>query len=258
MLQLTSIGNNYHLYFTENSFDAHKNQLIFLSDRASGRPACRTSDPHYNLFLMDLDTGEIVQLTDEQAVDNRRTEGVSSVTKTPDSSLIVYRSATGCSRPWIPVPVSQRSSTKKPGDYTLGAPSIAANRRYVAFCRNEDVRWPTVPTTPGSRTVSTWSKTVASPSPTWTARAGSTSSRTRTRWATSSFAPTTAPSARYCHEGPWNLVTQRIWLLDFITREARPCFRQAEQDSVGHEFWTRDGCIFFDNRGPGHDGTITS
>jgi oligogalacturonide lyase len=27
---------------------------------------------------------------------------------------------------------------------------------------------------------------------------------------------------------------------------------------VGHEFWTQDGYIFFDNRGPGHDGTITS
>jgi oligogalacturonide lyase len=27
---------------------------------------------------------------------------------------------------------------------------------------------------------------------------------------------------------------------------------------VGHEFWTQDSYIFFDNRGPGHDGTITS
>jgi oligogalacturonide lyase len=53
-------------------------------------------------------------------------------------------------------------------------------------------------------------------------------------------------------------VTQRIWLLDFSSREVWPCFRQDEQDSVGHEFWTRDGYIFFDNRGPGHDGTITS
>jgi oligogalacturonide lyase len=43
-----------------------------------------------------------------------------------------------------------------------------------------------------------------------------------------------------------------------VAREARPCFRQSEQDSVGHEFWTQDGYIFFDDRGPGHDGTITS
>lgn len=43
-----------------------------------------------------------------------------------------------------------------------------------------------------------------------------------------------------------------------MAREAYPCFRQEEQDSVGHEFWTRDGFVFFDDRGPGHDGTITS
>ena len=34
--QLTTTGNNFHLYFTENSFDAHKNEIIFMSDRASG------------------------------------------------------------------------------------------------------------------------------------------------------------------------------------------------------------------------------
>jgi oligogalacturonide lyase len=34
--QLTQTGNNVHLYFTENSFDQHKNEIIFLSDRASG------------------------------------------------------------------------------------------------------------------------------------------------------------------------------------------------------------------------------
>ena len=38
----------------------------------------------------------------------------------------------------------------------------------------------------------------------------------------------------------------------------KPCFRQDEEDSIGHEFWTQDGYIFFDDRGPGHDGTITS
>jgi oligogalacturonide lyase len=72
------------------------------------------------------------------------------------------------------------------------------------------------------------------------------------------FCPHDSTLATYCHEGPWHLVTQRVWFLDFISRQARPCFRQTEQDSIGHEFWTQDGYVFFDNRGPGHDGTITS
>jgi oligogalacturonide lyase len=72
------------------------------------------------------------------------------------------------------------------------------------------------------------------------------------------FSPDDPTLGTFCHEGPWNLVTQRIWFLDFISREARPCYRQDEFDSIGHEFWTHDGYVFFDDRGPGHDGTITS
>ena len=71
------------------------------------------------------------------------------------------------------------------------------------------------------------------------------------------FSPDDNTIASFCHEGPWNMVQQRIWLLDIVKGEVIPCFRQAEDDSVGHEFWTRDGMIFFDNRMSGHDGTIT-
>src|SRR5256885_378390 len=84
--QLTSTGNNVHLYFTENSFDAHRNAIICRSDRASGEDRPPHENPAYNLFRMDLDTGEIVQLTDESS-------SVGSVTKTPDSRIVVY--ATG-------------------------------------------------------------------------------------------------------------------------------------------------------------------
>src|SRR5688500_6087222 len=76
--QLTSTGNNVHLYFTENSFDAHRNAIIFRSDRASGEDQAPHENPVYNLFRMDLDSGEITQLSDE-------TSAVRSVTKTPDS-----------------------------------------------------------------------------------------------------------------------------------------------------------------------------
>lgn len=72
------------------------------------------------------------------------------------------------------------------------------------------------------------------------------------------FAPDDSTIGSFCHEGPWNLVTQRIWVLDFAARSVWPIYRQDEEDSIGHEFWTQDGYIFFDDRGPGHDGTITS
>ena len=66
--KLTQQGNNLHLYFTENSFCKGSNQIIFRSDRASGEDKAPHEDPIYNIFSMDLETGEICQLTDEPEI----------------------------------------------------------------------------------------------------------------------------------------------------------------------------------------------
>ena len=255
--QLTRIGNNHHLYFTENSFDEHRDEIIFLSDRASGEARAAHEDTPYNLFRMSLASGEIVQLTDEP-------ESVGSVTKTPDSQIVVYKTGSQLKKL---EPATGRTTViyEEAGGYTLGAPSIAANRRYVAFCRNERVDAPRGPNYTGFKEsfylIKDGRITVAYLDG---ARQGAPSAGwfdvlKDTHWVGHfQFCPDDSTLGSFCHEGPWNLVTQRIWLLDFVAREARPCFRQTEQDSVGHEFWTRDGRLFFDNRGPGHDGTITS
>ena len=129
--QLTATGNNVHLYFTENSFDVHKDEIIFCSDRASGEDKASHENPHYNLFRMDLDTGEMIQLTDEA-------KSIDSVTKTPDSRLVLY--AMGNELKSLDTESGELSTIyEETGNYNLGSPSIAANRRYVAFCRNENV-----------------------------------------------------------------------------------------------------------------------
>jgi oligogalacturonide lyase len=258
--QLTATGNNVHLYFTENSFDARKNEIIFLSDRASGEDKAPHERPHYNLFRMDLDSGEITQLTDEPpagAAPENHAGPVGSVTKTPDSQIIVYRTGNQI-RKLEAATGAVTTIYEEPGSYNLGAPSIAANRRYVAFTRNEDVHVQDGPNYTGFKNRyylvkdgritlayldgSGWLDVIKD-----THQVGHFQ-----------FCPVDSTIGSYCHEGPWNLVTQRIWLLDFVSREVKPCFRQAERDSIGHEFWTADGYLFFDDRGPGHDGTITS
>ncbi|MBN1582050.1 MAG: PD40 domain-containing protein [Anaerolineae bacterium] len=251
--QLTSTGNNVHLYFTENSFDAHENVIIFRSDRASGqRPQ---NHPVYNLFRMNLDTGEIVQITDEPA-------SVGGVTKTPDSAIVVY--SVGSQIKKLETATGETAVLyEETGNYGVGAPSIACNRRYIAFCRNEKVEAPRGPNYAGFKEsfyrIKDGRITVS-----YLDGSGSFDLFKDTHWLGHfQFCPDDPTIATFCHEGPWNLVTQRIWLLDFVSREARPCFRQEEYDSIGHEFWTQDGDgqpsrIFFDDRGPGHDGTITS
>jgi oligogalacturonide lyase len=248
--QLTATGNNVHLYFTENSFDAHKSEIIFRSDRASAEDKAPHEDPLYNLFRMDLDSGEIVQLTDEDT-------SIGNVTKTPDSRIVVY--AAGNEIKKLDTESGEIATIyTETGNFRVGAPSISANRRYVAFYRNENVDVPRGPNYAGFKDhyylVKDGRITLA-----YLDGSGCFDVFKDTHWVSHfQFCPDDSTLATFCHEGPWHLVTQRIWLLDFVSREARPCFRQQEQDSIGHEFWTQDGHIFFDNRGPGHDGTITS
>jgi oligogalacturonide lyase len=248
--KLTSTGNNYHMYFTENSFDVHKSEITFLSDRASGLDRKPHEDPHYNVFRMDLDSGVITQLSDEP-------QTCRSITKTSDGEIIVYKTGRKLQK------MDGRSGAittiyEDEDGFNVGSPSIAANRRYVAFSRNEDVKVLDGPNYTGFKDrfylVKDGRITLA-----YLDGSGSYDVLRDTHQVGHfQFCPDDSTIGSYCHEGPWNLVTQRIWLLDFAERRAFPCFRQTEEDSVGHEFWTQDGYIFFDDRGPGHDGTITS
>jgi oligogalacturonide lyase len=248
--QLTSTGNNVHLYFTENSFDINKNEILFRSDRAAGEDRAPHEEPLYNLYRMDLETGEILQLTDE-------TTSIGNVTKTPDSQIAVYTAGRRMRK--LDTESGEISTLyEETGNFKLGAPSISLNRRYIAFCRNEEVDVPRGPNYSGFKDhyylVKDGRITLA-----YLDGSGSFDVFKDTHWLSHfQFCPVDPTLATFCHEGPWHLVTQRIWLLDFVSHEAWPCFRQGEQDSIGHEFWTQDGYIFFDDRGPGHDGTITS
>jgi len=257
--QLTSTGNNVHLYFTENSFDSRKNEIIFLSDRAAGEDRQPHERPHYNLFRMDLGSGLITQITDEPKAGPGDTHAgpVGGVTKTPDSEIIVYKAGSRLRK--LDQTTGEHITLYEDVEgFNLASPSIAANRRYVAFGRNEDVNVMDGPNYTGFKDrfykVKDGRITLA-----YLDGSGWFDVFKDTHQVGHfQFCPTDSTIGSYCHEGPWNLVTQRIWLLDFVARESKPCFRQDERDSIGHEFWTVDGLIFFDNRGPGHDGTITS
>ena len=248
--KLTRTGNNLHFYFTENSFTTGKNEIIFLSDRASDSDRAPHEDPLYNVFRMNLDSGECVQLT-EEALPFR------FATKTPDSRIVAYFVGRELKR--LETASGEIGTIyEEKGDFYLGSPSISCDRRRVGFYRNENVGVARGPNYSGFKDryyrIKDGRITVAAMD-----GSGWYDAHRDTCWLQHfQFSPDDPALGLFCHEGPWNLVTQRMWLLDFCAREVRPCFRQGEQDTVGHEFWTQDGFIFFDDRGPGHDGTITS
>jgi oligogalacturonide lyase len=243
--QLTSgSANNYHMYFTDNSFSLGDKEIYFMSDRGSSQPLL------FNLFHMDLASGRMTQLTDEPL-------GLSYATKTPDSEHLVYTSGKTIRR--LDTKTGEiRTIYEGDAATSVGHPFISSDKKYIGFARNEDVKiarganymgfkesmfaikkaWITFAALDGSKSFDVWEDTH------WLGHF--------------QFSPDDSNVAMFCHEGPWNLVHQRIWLLDVQAQSVQPCFRQEEDDCVGHEFWTRDGYLFFDNRRKGHDGTITS
>ena len=244
--QLTTHANNYHLYFTDNSFSTGDQEIYFLSDRSASQPGI------FNIFKMDLHSGKITQMTDEKAGINHR------MTKTPDSELVVYTAGNQLKKLNIRTGQFEILYEEK-NEFIMGTPFISPDKKYFGVIRNERR-----PDFERGANYKGFKETMFSVKKAYITLVYLDGSKVMDIYEDThylghfQFAPDDSTIAMFCHEGPWNLVQQRIWLLDLITRSTKPCFRQKEDDCVGHEFWTRDGLIFFDNRRAGHDGTITS
>jgi oligogalacturonide lyase len=244
--QLTNQGNNYHLYFTDNSFSLGDQEIYFLSDRSSPDASI------FNVFKMDLCSGIMTQLTDEPLGLNHR------MTKTPDSEFIIY--ITGNQVKKLNTRTGQ-VETLYEGDkrFVMRTPFISPDKKYFGLIRNElPSRFEHGPNYKGFKQTM-FSVKLAYITLVYMDGSKAFDVFEDTHYLSHfQFAPDDSTLALFCHEGPWHLVHQRMWLLDLISRMVKPCFLQQETDCVGHEFWTRDGLIFFDNRCEGHDGTITS
>lgn len=244
--QLTSQGINCHMYFTDNSFDLDGREIYFVSDRGS-------ESGHFNLFRMDLSSGEMTQLTDEA-------EGIvfNAFTKTPDSELIAYKS--GNSVHILNTRTMENRIIYTDNDMIFAQMHISPDKKTLGMTRNENVGQTG---DAGANYDGFYEKFV------WVKDGRVTlmdidGGNVRDVFCDThqlghfQFAPDDNHICMFCHEGPWNYVNQRIWILNIETGKAIPCFRQGPDDCVGHEFWTRDGNIVFDNRRAGHDGTISS
>lgn len=250
--RLTCTGENHHFYFTDNSFTLGDEEIIYLhSDHPLGDSRHRV-----NLFRMDLNTGEREQLTDFES-QFKRVDGFS---KSRDSRIFVFVADGNLYRMDRQTGEHTLLYTA-PAGFALGHPSVSFDNRYAAIAANEIVPRDAVAR---GENYAGFAESFFTQKLGYIVIARMDGSGGEivfedTHWLGHvQFAPDTNEFLSYCHEGPWNYVQQRIWVLNTLTRHVKPCFRQGRDDSVGHEFWTRDGLIFFDNRGRGHDGTITS
>ena len=248
--KLTDGGVNTHLYFTENSFYTDDKHIIYLHSEGNMRDKGAT-----NLFKMDLETGESVQLTDFTLEDN-----VKVFNKSADGEIISYIKH-GDLYVYYPATKEERLIARCPQGFTFGQSNISFDKRYVAIVANKNPTGVNAYTNEnyGGFKEHFYARKVGRIFLAPVDGSGEVMIYEDTHWIGHiQFAPDTVEYLTYCHEGPWNFVQERIWMLNTVTRRVSPCYVQKENDSLGHEFWTRDGLVFYDNRGRGHDGTITS
>ena len=256
VIRLTNSGSNKHFYFTDNSFTLGDKEIIYFhSDGKVG-----DKEKVFNLYSMDLESGESVQLTDFDCGTGKNAYG--AATKSRDSRHVVFV-GNGDLYCFDRETGETRLLYRAPYGHKLGHPSISYDNRYAAVVATDDIS-SLAETKHSSENYSGFKERFYLHKHSYVivvrmdGSGGDIVFEDTHDLGHIQFAPDTNEYLTYCHEGPWNYVQQRIWMFNTITRHVKPCFIQREDDSVGHEFWTRDGLVFFDNRGKGHDGTITS
>ena len=207
------------MYFTENSFDRNRNEIIFVSDRASGEDRAPHESPQYSPYRMNLDTGIIERLSGDVL------QGPHTFTKTPDSALLAYTTGAHDVRVLDLAGGGAITVYEEVPAYAISSvPSIAPNRQYVAFCRNEK---PPTYVENGANYAGFKERyyRIKDGRVTLAYLDGSgwfDVFKDTHQLGHFQFSPDDSTLGMFCHEGPWNLVTQRIWFLDFVRREARP------------------------------------
>lgn len=226
-------GHSHHLYFTNPGWYDGGRRLLFGSDREN-----RT-----NLFSLDLQTGEITQLTDLDPVTGPRELRLQRTSVNPtrpeayfwyDRDMVALDLETFGLRTIFTMPEGFVPSQL---DCTADGAQVVASyfedfsdrlridygRGYVGFRETFEVK----PLSHVVRVPVAGGGEVIREEKCWIGHVNTS--------------PTRANLITFCHEGPWDLVDNRIWGMDIETGETwriRPC---EGREAVGHEYWHADG-----------------
>jgi hypothetical protein len=238
-------NHNVHIYFTENAFTKGGEEIFFLSDR--------DTEGFENVFSVNSRTGLMTRHT------AYTDKAVSALSKDPQSRYLLYNLKNTSVIQDVKTGVSQKIADAPEG-FKAGRVSLNCDGSMIGVLYNEDVNVEHGLNYSGFEEKMYRVKRCLIylfPFENGKVGTGRVAVRDTFEGGHLQFSPVNPHLFMYCHEGPWHLVLQRIYLVNTQTLDIMPCFRQNKQDSVGHEFWTQNGLVFFDNRGPGHDGTIT-
>ncbi|NOU92748.1 oligogalacturonide lyase [Paenibacillus sp. LMG 31456] len=231
--QLTDYcSHSFHIYFTNNGFYGDDNgKLLFGSDRGNVT----------NLYSMDLQDGVMTQLTDLERGHGSRIQGTFLHPKGYEAYYYYDRAIVAIDLQTL----KERILYTVPSGYNFGSMSCTADGQWVCFGLNEDY---------SSRLHMDMSNGYTgfeqyfSAKPHCMIMAVSTTEGTIKQLHEDQLwlghvntSPTQPHLLTFCHEGPWEQIDHRIWVLDMETGSHWKVRDTLKNEYVGHEYWMADG-----------------
>jgi len=225
-------GHSTHPYFTEDGWYDNNTKMLFLSDRHNVK----------NVFNIDIVSGEINRLTDMPkggsdiscplSVNKRLNE----IYYQYDGKIYALSLETLETRPIYTIPAG----------FKFGGARVMADGKYVIGSLGEDMSKKVVQNL--SAGYVGMKETFEAKPDTRILRINVETGESDEIWQEYAWvghinpSPTQPNLLTFCHEGPWHLVDNRIWVLDTNTGKAHK-IRERKQDFelIGHEYWLADG-----------------
>jgi len=233
--QLTDYkGHSHHFYFTNPGWYADARKLLFSSDRNN-----RT-----NLFGIDIETGEIDQVTDLEPVSLPREVEFLRASKNPIVEEVYFWHDLALMAVDLTTFKSRTLFLLEPG-WSVSMTNCAADGQHVYFGLwtdlSDSIETDLLRGYVGFREI-------------WAARPRSQIVRVPVDGNSDQIvfeedywighvntSPTQPHLLTFCHEGPWDKVDQRIWGLDGNSGRVWKIRPTGPGEIVGHEYWYNDG-----------------
>lgn len=229
--QLTNYkGHSNHFYFTYPCWYDKGRKIVFYSDREN-----RT-----NLFGVDLESGEITQLTDLDPAKDR----IGGLSKNPvRQEIYFYHGDTLMALDLASL--DARPLYTRPEGYVGGSANATADGKYLCAGYREDL---------SDKILMDLGHGYVGFDECWEAHPHSMIAKIpidggpsevvyeENYWLGHFNASPKLPNiVTFCHEGPWHKVENRIWGLDLDTGETWQIRPNAPGEAIGHEYWMQDG-----------------
>ena len=229
--QLTNYkGHSNHFYFTYPCWYDKGRKIVFYSDREN-----RT-----NLFGVDLESGDITQLTDLDPAKDR----IGGLSKNPvREEIYFYHGDTLMALDLASL--DARPLYTRPEGYVGGSANATADGKYLCAGYREDL---------SDKIVMDLGHGYVGFDECWEAHPHSMIVKIpvdggpsevvyeENYWLGHFNASPKLPNiVTFCHEGPWHKVENRIWGLDLDTGKTWQIRPNAPGEAIGHEYWMPDG-----------------